>query len=109
MSFLKFKTYYTALVEHYFRMAVRYKTVTNISTQNWHIFTNRWIDLQSKEDKKFILFVFDYQFRNTLDGLRCFEPTETLYAKRERLAKLEKQFATDSGVYDEVSDSGITA
>lgn len=103
MSGIRLKWYFTELVEHYFRMAVRYTKVSNQTPKDWFVFTRYWIDMQSPEDKEFIRFVFAYRFRTTIDGLNAFvckEPVP-LQDKRERLAKLEKQFALDAGLYDE--------
>ena len=52
----------------------------------------------SEEDKKFIQFVFAYQFRDTNTGLYGFKCADAMPEKRIRLAALEKQFATDSGL-----------
>ncbi|MEG0751919.1 MAG: hypothetical protein RR998_02295 [Oscillospiraceae bacterium] len=103
MGSIKLKWYYTELVEHYFRMAVRYTKVSRQTPKDWFVFTRSWIGMQSAEDKKFILSVFAYQFRHTVDGLNAFacEEPVPLQAKRERLALLEKQFAIDAGLFDE--------
>lgn len=103
MGSIRLKWYYTELVEHYLRMAVRHTKVSEATSNKWFVFTRKWIEKQSPEDKDFICFVFAYQFRKTIDGLNsfvCKEPTP-LMAKRERLSKLEKQFAIDSGLYEE--------
>lgn len=102
MGQIKFRQCYTELVEHYLRMAVRHKSVSSETPKDWHSFTEYWIDRLSDEDKKFIQFVFDYQFYNTTEGLYCFQSDENMYAKRKRLAMLEKQFAIDGGLYEEV-------
>lgn len=93
-----FRQHYTELVEHFFRMAVRYAEVRGKAPSEWLAFTQYWIDIQSEKDKQFILFVFDYQFCNTNDGLYQFKCAEAMPEKRSRLAALEKQFAIDSGL-----------
>lgn len=95
---MRYREYYTELVEHFFRMAVRHTEVKEKNYHDWFKFTQMWIDLQSEEDKRFILFVFDYQFRNTNDGLYGYKCSEAMPEKRSRLAALEKQFAIDSGL-----------
>ena len=103
MSSIRFKWYYTSLVEHFMRLAVRYREATSPTSQHWLSFTQSWIKEQSAEDRNFIHFVFAYRFRNTEDGLRqfaCKEPMPFL-VKREWLARLEKQFALDAGLYEE--------
>ncbi len=103
MGDIRFKWYFTAVVEHFMRLAVRYREATSPTSQHWLSFAQNWIERQSAEDMDFIRFVFAYQFRNTEDGLRqfvCKEPMPFL-VKREWLARLEKQFAIDAGLYEE--------
>lgn len=68
MGQIKFKTFYTDLVEHYLRMAVRYRTVSKSSSQKWFDITKNWIKTLSDEDKKLIMFVFDKKFSLLLRG-----------------------------------------
>lgn len=95
---MRFREHYTELVEHFFRMAVRHIEVTEKTPLDWFKFTRNWIDKQSEEDKKFIQFVFAYQFRDTNTGLYGFKCADAMPEKRIRLAALEKQFSTDSGL-----------
>lgn len=95
---MEFREHYTELVEHFFRMAVRYSRVDQNTPSDWFDFTRTWIDMQSEEDKAFIRFVFDYQFYKTGDGLYNFKGTQRMPEKRSRLAALEKQFAIDGGL-----------
>lgn len=95
---MSFREHYTELVEHFFRMAVRHIEVTKKTPLDWFKFTWNWIDRQSEEDKKFIQFVFAYQFRDTNTGLYGFKCADAMPEKRIRLAALEKQFAMDSGL-----------
>ncbi len=44
MGRIKLRWFYTDLVEHYFRMAVRYKTVSKASSQHWFDITTDWIN-----------------------------------------------------------------
>ena len=101
MGKIKFKRYFTNLVEHFFRLAVRYKSASESTPQKWYDFTRNWIDNLSEEDRDFIYFVFDYQFYDTSEGLYCFKSDEIMYNKRERLALLELRFAIDAGLYAE--------
>lgn len=93
-----YREHYTELVEHFFRMAVRYSSVDNHTPSDWFEFTQMWIDMQSEEDKAFIRFVFDYQFFKTRDGLYRYNPGITMTEKRERLSAIERQFAIDGGL-----------
>ena len=95
---MRFREHYTELVEHFFRMAVRHIEVTEKPPLDWFKFTRNWIDRQSEEDKKFIQFVFAYQFRDTNTGLYGFRCADAMPEKRIRLAGPEKQFAMDSGL-----------
>lgn len=101
MGQIKFRWFYTDLVEHYFRMAVRYKTVSKASSQHWFDLTTDWINKLSDEDKQFIRFVFDKQFYSTSEGLYCYQSKDDMYVKRIRLAELEKDFALKCGLIDE--------
>lgn len=93
-----YREHYTELVEHFFRMAVRYSSVDKQTPSDWFKFTQMWIDMQSEEDKAFIRFVFDYQFYKTNDGLYRYKCNSTMGEKRERLSAIEKRFAVDGGL-----------
>lgn len=93
-----YREHYTELVEHFFRMAVRYSSVDKQTPSDWFKFTQMWIDMQSEEDKVFIRFVFDYQFYKTSDGLYRYKCNSTMREKRERLSAIEKRFAVDGGL-----------
>ncbi len=98
MEHIKIRWFYTELVEHYLRMAVRYNVVSKASSQEWFDTTKEWIDSLSDNDREFIRFVFDKQFFSTTEGLYCYQRNENMYVKRERLAELEKAFALKSGL-----------
>ena len=104
MGQIEFKQYYTDVVEHFFRMAVRYKKIESRTSLDWFKFTKYWIARLPEEDRKFITFVFAYQFRDTFDGLRQCKCGDSLYAKRKRLADLEKRFAIDGGLHNDVDE-----
>lgn len=50
MGRIKLRWFYTELVEHYLRMAVRYKTVSKASSQHWFTITRDWIAGLSEKD-----------------------------------------------------------
>ena len=100
MGRIKLRWFYTDLIEHYFRMAVRYKTVSKASSQLWFDITKDWIANLSDKDKEFIRFVFDKQFFSTAEGLYCYQCKDDMFLKRVRLAELEKDFALKSGLID---------
>lgn len=104
MGQIKFIWYYTQLVEHYLRMAVRYDRVDKNTPKDWFNFSKAWIDMQSESDKKLIRFVFGKQFFNTIEGLYCFDSDTPMFAKRERLAAIERQFAIDGGLIADESN-----
>ena len=101
MGQIKTRWFYTELVEHYLRMAVRYETVSKASSQHWFDITKDWIANLSDKDKQFIRFVFDEKFYNTTEGLACFEPSEDYDVKRKRLYDIERRFAIDGGLIDD--------
>ncbi len=106
MEHIKIRWFYTELVEHYLRMAVRYNVVSKASSQEWFDTTKEWIDSLSDNDREFIRFVFDKQFFSTAEGLYCYQRNENMYVKRSRLAELEKAFALKSGLIG--TDSTVT-
>lgn len=93
MGRIKTRWFYTELVEHYLRMAVRYETVSKASSQRWFDITKDWIANLSDKDKEFIRFVFDKQFYSTSEGLYCYQCKDDMFLKRVRLAELEKDLA----------------
>lgn len=100
MGRIRLFMYYTPVVEHFLRMAVRYDRVSN-APRDWFRFAKYWIDTQSESDREFIKFVFSYKFFETIEGLNCYESNTPLFSKRQRLAALEKQFTIDGGLIDE--------
>lgn len=98
MAQIKTRWFYTELVEHYLRMAVRYKVVSKSSSQQWFDTTKKWIESLSDEDKQFIEFVFNKQFFTTSEGLYCFQEDRDMLTKRRRLGNLEKDFAIKTGL-----------
>ena len=93
--------FYTELVEHYFRMAVRYKDVQGDEVKKWHKFTTNWIDKLYENDRNLIEFVFSYTFPNTNMGLTDFPSSESFEEKRNRLYELETKFAVGAGLISE--------
>jgi len=98
MPRIRFRWFYTELVQHYFRMGVRHDEVQGIVAKRWLYFIKNWIDKLCEDDKKFIEFVFSCQFKQTEDGLAMFPGSDTLETRQLRLAKLEKRFAVDAGL-----------
>lgn len=97
MGRILFKQFYTTFVEQCFHVVVRKWAHTGLP-RKWYEFSTNWIAGLSEEDKKFIQFVFAYQFRDTNTGLYGFKCADAMPEKRIRLAALEKQFAMDSGL-----------
>ena len=93
MGQIKTRWFYTELVEHYLRMAVRYEVVSKASSQRLFDITKDWIANLSDKDKEFIRFVFDKQFYSTSEGLYCYQCKDDMFLKRVRLAELEKDLA----------------
>ncbi len=100
MGRIQFKQYYTTLVEHFFRLAVRYPNAQGVRPAKWYKFTTDWINKQSEEDKVFIQSVFDRNNYYTSDGLHRFDNGETFEVKSRMLHRIERQFAIDARLYD---------
>lgn len=52
MGYIKFKTFYTELVEHFLRLAVRHSQLTKAnpsSVRDWHVFTKYWLICNPKK------------------------------------------------------------
>lgn len=94
------RTYYQALVEHYFRMAVRYKQANSPTAQKWCYFTRQWIEKQSEADKRLILVVFDSRYRTTNEGIHSYNNGESINQRYARLSAIERQFAIDINLID---------
>lgn len=97
MPQIKFKYYWTDLVEAWLRAVVR--DWFGFLPNEWYSFTKYWIDTLPDEDREFIKFVFGEEFYYSSDGTACY-PSETKshFAKREWLHNLEKKFAIDAGL-----------
>lgn len=106
MGRIRFRRFYTDIVEHYLRMAVRHRFVNGSVPQEWHKFTTEWIERLSEEDKDFIRFVFDRSNFNSFEGVARYHRIDinpvcngTYEARLDNLMKLEKQFAIEAGFY----------
>lgn len=97
MGTIRFKYFWTDLVETWLRAVVRnwYGFLPN----EWYSFTKYWIDTLPEEDRKFIQFVFSEEYYYSSDGVACYpSDKKTHFAKREWLHNLEKKFAIDAGL-----------
>ena len=103
MGQIKTRWFYTELVEHYLRMAVRYEVVSKASSQRWFDITKDWIANLSDKDKKLNNLKLLRKFYNTAEGLYCYQSVDDMYAKRIRLGELEKDFALKCGLIGEDS------
>lgn len=109
MARIKFYRVYTNLVEHYFRLAVRYEYVSKDRAQEWHTFTRTWFDCLTKEDYDFITFVFQSCYLRTdfalyeyvSPGNENLPKTVNYDINRSRLYELERKFAIDAGLIGE--------
>lgn len=100
--------YYTDLVEHYLRMAVRHNN-GDVTPKKWYEFTKTWIDALSESDKIFILSVFNSRFSKTIDGLFYYGGGRRLNEHYRLLSRLERQFAIDSGLMTNITDKAQAA
>lgn len=97
MPQIKFKYYWTDLVETWLRAVVR--GWFNFLPSEWYGFTKYWIETLPEEDRVFIQFVFSEEYYYTSDGVACYpSDTKNHFAKREWLHTLEKKFAIDAGL-----------
>ena len=100
MGRINFKHFYTDFVEHCFRSTIR-KWNGCGANEDWINFTTAWIEMQSEEDKEFILSVFNGKYYATSEGLACYHPEEDYLLKRRRLHNLERAYAIAGGLIDE--------
>lgn len=52
------RTYFAALVEHYFRLGARHPTITNPVSAHWYAVVWEFFDNLSSEDREFLLKLF---------------------------------------------------
>lgn len=103
MGQIKFKMFYTELVEAYLRAVVR--NWKKYLTTEWWEFTTNWIENLSEEDRDFIKFVFSEEYYYSSDGVACYPSDKLYFVKRRWLFSLEKKFAIDAGlITDQIND-----
>ncbi|MBE5884399.1 MAG: hypothetical protein E7291_08310 [Lachnospiraceae bacterium] len=92
------KTFYTEVVEHFFRMAVRHENVSVDTPAARFRFTKRWINNLTEDKRVFIEFVFGDGNLSTMDALYAYRGNTLMpmYQKRVLLSELERQYAIDS-------------
>lgn len=100
-------TFYTPLIEHYLRAAVRFsEPFENQTARAWQTATRQWIDRLPEEDKHFIKQVFKYENFTTKDGITSLPGRAASNWKRlntlerelaEHLNLIEKQEETNNG------------
>ena len=97
--------FYTTLVEHCLQVVVGHKQSMGLS-QKWISFTEEWILKLSISDQQFIFRVFDSLYNNTSTdcALKFASNVETYDMNRERLFKLERDFAIKGGLIGSCSD-----
>ncbi len=91
-----FRDYYTDLVEHYFRMAVRYEAISDRSKKHQiFLFTKRWLARLPEEEQQFVNTVFGNELFNTIEGIKNYHSALSLIEKRTLLAEIERKYAID--------------
>lgn len=104
MGQIKFKWFYTELVEAFMRAVVRNRK--KYLTTEWWEFTVNWIENLSEEDRDFIQFVFSEEYYYSSDGVACYSSDKkTYFSKREWLFSIEKKFAIDAGLIADQTES----
>lgn len=92
------KHIYTNLIELYLRAVIR-NWHRNQIPDEWHKFTLAWLYRQTETDRDFLYFVFSEDYFHSVDGVACYpSESESYFDKCERLHRLEKQYAIDSGL-----------
>ena len=89
------RTYYTTLVEHYFRLALRHGSASSSTAQRWLIFTQKWINALPIEDRALIESIFmdrEKSFRVAYKALS--------FHDKKNLDLLEKRFAIAANLCD---------
>lgn len=104
MGRIYLRHFYTTLVEHCLQVVVGHKQGMDLS-QKWISFTEEWILKLSRSDQQFIFRAFDslYNTSHTDVALRISD-VETYDMNRERLFKLERDFAIKGGLIGSCSD-----
>lgn len=112
MGKIYFKQHYTMLVEHFFRLGVRYEYTSKVTPKSWFLFTKEWIKTQPAEDVDFLNFIFGKEFTNPVEGMYCYKRrpgtgSETAVASidqmKRRLFELERSFAVAAGLINDIS------
>lgn len=98
--------FYTTLVEHCIRVVVGHKDTMGLS-QKWINFTTEWVQNLSDSDRNFVYVVFQAIYNHVdIDvPLKMYSSEEETYdMNRERLFKLERDFAIKGGLIGSCSD-----
>lgn len=82
------RTYYTTLVEHYFRLALRHSSASSPTAQKWLIFTQKWFNALPIEDRALIESVFSDRKKSFLVAYKGLP-----FYSKQKLDLLEKRFA----------------
>lgn len=89
------KTYYTALVEHYFRLGARQPVITNPVSARWYDDVWRFFKSLSVEDRTFLLTLFSKR-SETIPTLKTY--SGSFSANLSKLFELEQQFAERTNI-----------
>lgn len=89
------KTYYTALVEHYFRLGSRKPVITNPVSARWYDDVWKFFNGLSVEDRTFLLAIFS-KHSETIPTLKTY--SGSFSANLSKLFELEQQFAERTNI-----------
>lgn len=89
------KTYYTSLVEHYFRLGARQPIITNPTSARWYDDVWRFFNSISAEDKTFLLTLFS-KHSETIPTLKTYPGS--FVANLSKLSELEQLFAERTNI-----------
>lgn len=97
--------FYTTFVEHCLQVVVGHKPSMGLP-KKWISFSEEWILKLSISDQQLIFRAFDslYNYSTTTDRALKISDVETYDMNRERLFKLERDFAIKGGLIGSCSD-----
>lgn len=103
-----FVQYYTRFVEYCFREYVQYPDRKRRLPETWEDFTGKWLEKLNESDRDFITYVFNPAFRYSSEGCANYqaESPSDYQRNRDRLFRMERDFAIESGLCEEVQNIG---
>lgn len=100
MALIPMGMYYQSIVETFLRSTIRNES--GYIPDNWLEFTTEWLEKQSEEDRELLEYLFNKNFYSYEQAIRNLSDRKYDDFKnvKNRLFKLEKDFANQSGLFD---------